>query len=140
MTEMDEITRRRLIQGAGAAGIAGLAGCSGGGNDTTTTDTGGGTTQAGQGNQGWATNQPLEVLHGWTGGDGAKAIQSIIQMFKNDHPDMPTDFRGIGGGANVNLNAVVLRRMANNNPPSSFANWPGENMLRYEGYLADMEQ
>ncbi|MFB6078825.1 MAG: ABC transporter substrate-binding protein, partial [Halarchaeum sp.] len=40
----------------------------------------------------------------------------------------------------VSLNATVTRRLANNNPMSSFANWPGENLKRYEGALMDLEK
>ncbi|MFB6069917.1 MAG: ABC transporter substrate-binding protein [Halanaeroarchaeum sp.] len=39
---MSGIDRRKFLKGAGVAGIAGLAGCTGGGEDTTTTTNGGG--------------------------------------------------------------------------------------------------
>ncbi|WP_435095317.1 ABC transporter substrate-binding protein [Halarchaeum sp. P4] len=131
-------SRRRYVTTLGALGAAGLAGCSssggggGGGNDTD-----GGNESNGSGG---SSGAPLELLHGWLGGDGAAAVQALEQDFKNKHPDMPVKFKGIGGGANVSLNATITRRLANNNPMSSFANWPGKNLARYEGALWDVEE
>lgn len=114
-----DLDRRTYLKGAAVAGAAGLGSLSG---------------YVGQ------QNNALEVLHGWTGGDGKRAIQALTEGFKEQHPDMATNFRPIGGGGNVNLNSVVARRLANNNPPSSFANWPGKNHLKYEGILMDIEE
>lgn len=114
-------TRRTVLRGAGAAGTAGLvglAGCAGGG--------------------GGGSDEPLEVLHGWTGGDGKKAVNSLTDAFKEAHPDMAAEFKPIGGGGNENLNTVVANRLSNDNPPSSFANWPGKNLVKYEGALGDV--
>lgn len=133
-------SRRTYIKGVslmGTAGMAGLAGCLGGGDDS-----GGNGGKGGGGNGGGdgGSGKPLEVLHGWTGGDGAEAVRALIEGFNSKYPDMKTDFRGIGGGGNVNLNALVARRLANNNPPSSFAGWPGANLIQYKGILMDIEK
>jgi glucose/mannose transport system substrate-binding protein len=109
--------RRSFMKAAGVAGTAGLAGCLGG-------LTGGG--------------QTLEVLHGWTGGDGQKAVNNLTSVFEEEHPDVDTDFNPIGGGGNQNLDAVVANRLQNDDPPSAFANWPGKNLKRYEGALGDV--
>ncbi|MFB6093841.1 MAG: ABC transporter substrate-binding protein [Halanaeroarchaeum sp.] len=131
------ISRRKLLGAtAGGAISAMLAGCSGGnGSDGTTTsgDGGGGTTTSQ-----WATDAPLEVLHAWTGGDGALAVEKLTSMFKEQYPEVPTDFKPIGGTGNVNLNSVIARRLANDNPPSSFQAWPGENLKQYEGTLTSV--
>lgn len=102
--------------------MAGLAGCLGGG--------GGGS----------SSGQALEVLHSWTGGDGKAAIDALTKKFTNKYPDMKTDFRPIGGGGNTNLNTVVAKRLGNNNPPSSFAGWPGQNLTQYEGILGNANE
>jgi len=52
---------------------------------------------------------------------------------------MSTEFNPIGGGGNQNLDAVVANRLQSGDPPSSFANWPGKNLLRYEGALGSVD-
>ncbi|MFB6256288.1 MAG: ABC transporter substrate-binding protein [Haloplanus sp.] len=135
------LSRRTYVKTAGLLGTAalgGLAGCSGGsdggdggGGDTTTTQDGG--------NGGGGSGNTLEVLHGWTGGDGAKAADALAKAFKEEHPDIDFEFNPIGGGGNQNLDAVVANRLQSNDPPSSFANWPGKNLLRYEGVLGNID-
>ncbi|WP_408958191.1 ABC transporter substrate-binding protein [Natrinema sp. 74] len=112
------IDRRTYLGGVAAGAALGMAGCMGGGSGS----------------------GELEVMHGWTGGDGADAINELTSAFKDAHPDAPTNFRAVGGGGNVSLNATVLRRLANSNPMSSFANWPGKNLNRYDGALMDLEE
>jgi glucose/mannose transport system substrate-binding protein len=88
------------------------------------------------------TNQDgnsLEVMHGWTGGDGAEAIEALIEAFESEYSDVNTDFRAIGGGGNVNLDQAVTQRLRDGDPPSAFANWPGKNLQRFEGVLGDIE-
>lgn len=122
-------TRRRLLAGV-AAGVTGVgAGC--GGDQTNATPTPTRTTPE-------FTDRPIEVLHGWTGGDGAVAIRSVERMFRARHPDVRVDFRPIGGTGNENLNAVIDRRLENDNPPSSFATWPGPTLAKYDGQLASI--
>jgi glucose/mannose transport system substrate-binding protein len=131
-TELDE-TRRNYMKGLAAAGLlgsSGLAGCLGGGGESTPTGTDG---------SGY-NDQQLVVLHAWTGGDGAKAVEALQSAFDGQYPDMQKDIRGVGGEANQNLDTVVAKRLGNDNPPSSFQNWPGKNLIKYEGVLADGEQ
>ena len=158
MTDSDSArSRRSYLKRAAVAstvGMAGLAGCTGGGGGsgdggTDGTDGGDGTdtTDGGNGSDGTdstgtdsddgGSDQALEVLHAWTGGDGKKAINALTDTFEEQHPDMETDFRPIGGGGNTNLNTVMSKRLGNNNPPSSFAGWPGANTIQYEGILGD---
>ncbi|RDI70014.1 ABC transporter substrate-binding protein [Halopelagius longus] len=130
-----ETDRRTYIAALGtglAAGLAGCAGGNGGGEGGTTNGSGGG------GSGEW--NETLEVLHGWSGGDGEAAVSALIEAFNEEYPDMETNFQAVGASANVNLNATILRRMVNNNPMSSFANWPGNNLERYRGHLMDLEK
>ncbi|WP_313695422.1 ABC transporter substrate-binding protein [Halorarum halobium] len=115
-----ELTRRDYLKGtagAGAAGLTGFAGCMGIG--------GGG-------------NNELEVLHGWTGGDGAAAEDALVAAFEEEYPDMATNFSPIGGGGNENLDTVVANRLNSGDPPSAFAGWPGKNLTKYDGVLGNL--
>ncbi len=143
-----DLNRREYMRVAGllgAAGMTGLAGCSGGGGggEGTTTSgeggSGGETASGGDGGSG-GSGQALEVLHSWTGGDGKDAINALTKKFEEKYPDMKTDFRPIGGGGNTNLNTVISKRLGNNNPPSSFAGWPGANLIQYEGVLGNADE
>jgi glucose/mannose transport system substrate-binding protein len=126
MTDQDKrLSRRHFVGATGAATLAGLAGCSGGGDGG---DGGGG----GGGNT-------LEVLHAWTGGDGARAAEALVTAFDEEYPDVEHEFNPIGGGGNQNLDAVVANRLQNGDPPSSFANWPGPNLQRYDGVLGEVD-
>jgi glucose/mannose transport system substrate-binding protein len=105
---------------AGAAGLASFAGCLGGG------DGGDGSGKSGDGN-----NQ-LVLLHGWSGGDGSAAIQNMFDGFKKEYSDVDAELRAIGGGGNTTLNSVLNKRLKNQNPPGSWADWPGKNLLQFQ--------
>ena len=113
-----------------AAGIA-LAGCSG--------DGAGGGGNGGNGTIPEPTDDELNVLHGWTGTDGEPAADALFSAFKEQYPDIPVNEEPIGGGGNQNLDTVVSNRLQSGNPPSSFANWPGPNLLAYEGALGNID-
>jgi glucose/mannose transport system substrate-binding protein len=81
----------------------------------------------------------FELMHGWTGGDGAEAVDALESAFQEEHPNMETDFRAIGGTGNVNLDQAVAQRLRAGEPPSAFAGWPGKNLVQYEGVLGDIE-
>ncbi|CQH63194.1 ABC-type transport system periplasmic substrate-binding protein (probable substrate sugar) (plasmid) [Halobacterium hubeiense] len=124
----DGIDRRTYLGGLAAAAAAGTAGCLGGGGDDS--DGGGG---------GGGSSQALEVLHGWTGGDGSDAVDALTEAFNEAYPDLDSNIKAVGGQGNVELNTTVLRRLTNANPMGSFANWPGKNLERYRGSLMDHE-
>jgi glucose/mannose transport system substrate-binding protein len=129
MTENDsDLSRRTYVKltGLAGAGMAGLAGCAGGGG-------------SGGSGGGGSSGAPVEVLHGWTGGDGARAAEALVTAFGEAHPDVDAEFNPIGGGGNQNLDAVVANRLQSGDPPSSFANWPGKNLQRYEGALGTVD-
>ncbi|MFB6295889.1 MAG: ABC transporter substrate-binding protein [Halobacteriales archaeon] len=124
-----DLDRRHFIAVAGAAATASIAGCSGDGGGSPT-----------DGSNPTATDaEVLGVLHGWTGGDGAEAVDALTAAFEEQHGDIETDFQPIGGGGNQNLDTVVANRLTNNDPPSAFANWPGKNLKRYEGALGNVD-
>ncbi|ESP90215.1 ABC transporter substrate-binding protein [Candidatus Halobonum tyrrellensis] len=144
-----ELTRRDIARGTagvGALGLTGFAGCLGGGDGDgsdgeETTEGGSGsdeTTSEGTTEGDGGSGATVEVLHGWTGGDGATAAESLTEAWNEAHPDITLDFRPIGGGGNTNLNTVISNRLSNQNPPASFAGWPGENLTKYEGVLGNI--
>ncbi|QGN07245.1 carbohydrate ABC transporter substrate-binding protein [Halorhabdus sp. CBA1104] len=131
----DTVSRRSVLGASAGLAMAGLAGC--GGGDTTTeapadTDT---TTES---SEPTPNDTELEVLHAWTGGDGAAAVEKLTSMFKEEYPDLATNFRPIGGTGNVNLDSVVARRLANRDPPAAWQAWPGQNITQYGGLLANI--
>ena len=135
-------TRRAFVRASGVAALAGIAGCSGGGGGSGDDggsgggDSGGGDTATEMESGGPNT---VEVLHGWTGGDGATAAEALEETFAEAHDDVTLDMNPIGGGGNENLNAVVANRLQSSDPPGSFAAWPGPNLLRYEGVLGSVD-
>jgi len=139
MSRNDNLTRRRFVSATTAAAALGLAGCSDGGDggDDGGGDGGGDGGDGGDGNGG--NGEALEVLHGWTGGDGALAAEALVEAYGEQFPDTEHEFNAIGGGGNQNLDAVVANRLSNDNPPSSFANWPGKNLNKYEGVLGNVD-
>ncbi|MFB6211496.1 MAG: ABC transporter substrate-binding protein [Halobacteriales archaeon] len=122
------LRRRRFLAGVTSAILTAGAGCNQGGSSSTPSPT---DTEA-------FVDRPIEVLHGWTGGDGGQAIRSVERMFRARHPDVSLDLRPVGGTGNENLNSAINRRLMNDNPPSSFATWPGPTLVRYEGELLDV--
>jgi len=141
---MDGISRRTMIGSTAAGAAIALAGCSGDGGDGGSdgedggSDGGDGSSDGSDGGSDGGSSAELEVLHGWTGGDGATAAEALEEAFNEAHPDVNLNFNPIGGGGNQNLDAVVANRLQNNNPPGAFANWPGKNLQRYEGVLGEV--
>jgi glucose/mannose transport system substrate-binding protein len=75
--------------------------------------------------------QPLELLHAWSSGDGAAAIEALFEGFQEQHPDVELASEGIAGAATQNLGAVVNERIRNDDPPSTWQNWPGAALTPY---------
>ncbi|WP_435333339.1 ABC transporter substrate-binding protein [Haloarchaeobius sp. TZWWS8] len=73
----------------------------------------------------------LEVLHGWSGGDGQAAFDAMLEGFKEAHGDVDIDAQAIGGSGNTTLDQRVNTRLGNDNPPGSWADWPGKNLLQF---------
>jgi ABC-type sugar transport system, periplasmic component len=79
------VNRRSILRSIPAVGMAGLlAGCTGGDTDDAAGDD--------------ADPMSVEVLHGWTGGDGAKAAESLAAAWADQYPDITLEMNPIGGG------------------------------------------
>lgn len=138
MTDKRPISRRRMLEGtAGTAGALALAGCLTGDEDENGSENGDENGDENGGEGSWSNT--LEVLHGWTGGDGAEAADALFGALEEEYPDMEIDENPIGGGGNENLDQTVANRLQGGDPPSSFAGWPGSNLEQYEGVLGDIE-
>ncbi len=135
------LTRRNALRIAGAAGAASLAGCGGSdGGDGSSGDgssgdgsdgsSGDGSSDGGSTDSG-TQYSTLEVAHWWGEGDGLEAIQSVMDAFKEQHPDVPFDENLIAGGAGENLQANIRTRVQNGNHPSTWQAWPGNNLLPF---------
>ncbi|WP_330633333.1 ABC transporter substrate-binding protein [Halocatena halophila] len=108
------LQRRTYLEGLGLVGTAALtslAGCTGGGDNS--------------------GNETLEILHGWSGGDGQIAFDSMLEGFKEKHPDIDVNAKAIGGGGNTSLDARINTRLNNQNPPGSWTEWPGKNLQQF---------
>lgn len=112
------------MKAAGAVGAASLTGLTG---------------YAGAESAALRQDGAMELMHGWTGGDGAEAVAALEEAFRSEHPDVQADFRAVGGTGNVNLDQAVAQRLRSGEPPSVFAGWPGKNLQQYEGVLGDIE-
>lgn len=139
------LSRRNIITGIGAGMAGGLAGCSGDGGsstDTPTANTGDEDTETEGNTTPTPTPFPLEVLHGWTGGDGKDAIEALTTGFEEEYPEVETKWKPIGSTANIGLNTLINQRFSNQDPPSSFANWPGKNLTKFtaDGLLGDITE
>ena len=117
--DKDSLSRRRFVQASAAAAAASVAGCNGLGLDD--------------------GGRKLNLMHAFTGGDGAIAAEALFDAFREEHSDIELDLEPIGGGGNQNLDTVVANRLSNNDPPSAFANWPGKNLVKYENALGDVD-
>jgi glucose/mannose transport system substrate-binding protein len=113
-------SRRNVLQTAGIAVAAGLAGCSGG------NDSGGGA-------------ESLELLHAWSSGDGNAAIAALIEGFQEEHPDVEFAEEPVNGAARGNLDQVVQNKLQANDPPSTFQTWPGKTLEKFGGAYEDIE-
>ena len=132
----DRVSRRRILQGAGVAAVAGLAGCGGGGSGGD--GSGGGGDGDGGGGGGSGTNS-IELLHAWSSGDGNAAIEALIGGFEEAHPDIEFAEEPVNGAARSNLDQVVQNRLQASDPPSTFQTWPGETLTKFGDAYADIE-
>lgn len=117
-----DVSRRTVLKTTGAAGAAGITGLSG----CLSSLTGGTAT--------------VELLHGWSGGDGKAAFESMAEGFREES-DVELDVKPIGGSGNTSLDTRISQRVKNDNPPASWAEWPGANLKQFtsDGILGDIE-
>ncbi|GAB3676082.1 ABC transporter substrate-binding protein [Halopiger thermotolerans] len=79
------------------------------------------------------------MLHGWAEGDGQAAIRALVEGFQEAHPDVDFGVQDVQGGARDNLESVVTTLLQDGDPPSTWQEWPGANLLQFSGDLGDIE-
>jgi len=138
-------TRRRYLATSSALAATTLAGCNGIGGeddddeetdtDTVTTDD----TETDADDDGIGDDigiddpepsGPVELLHGWSAGDGKAAFDAMLEGFEAAH-DVETNAKAIGGSANTSLDTRISQRIKNDNPPGAWAEWPGANLEQF---------
>jgi glucose/mannose transport system substrate-binding protein len=115
-------SRRSVLASAAAVGATGLAGCS------SLTGGGGG------------PENPIQLLHAWSSGDGNAAIAALIEGFQEAHPDVEFAEEPVNGAARGNLDQVIGNRLQANDPPSTFQTWPGATLEKFGEAYASIEE
>jgi len=115
-------SRRSVLASAAAVGATGLAGCS------SLTGGGGG------------PDNPIQLLHAWSSGDGNAAIAALIEGFQEAHPDVEFAEEPVNGAARGNLDQVIGNRLQANDPPSTFQTWPGATLEKFGDAYASIEE
>ena len=122
------LSRRNVLRATGAATVGMLAGCGGGGGNGN-----------GNGNGNGGADEPIQLLHAWSEGDGNAAIAALIEGFQEEHPDIEFSEDPVDGAARGNLDQVISNRLQSNDPPSTFQTWPGKALEKFGSAYADIE-
>jgi len=75
-----------------------------------------------------AQAQELEIFSWWAGDEGP-ALQALIDMYEQQHPDTEVVNATVTGGAGVNARAVLKTRMLGGDPPDSFQVHAGQELI-----------
>lgn len=78
-----------------------------------------------------SSNNQLEIAHWWAEGDGNAAINSVIEGFKEEYPDVELNENLVSGGAGENLRDNIRTRIQNGNHPSTWQSWPGKELTPF---------
>lgn len=70
----------------------------------------------------------LEIFSWWAGNEGP-ALQALIDLYEEKHPDVEVINATVTGGSGVNAKAVLKTRMLGGNPPDSFQVHAGQELI-----------
>lgn len=70
----------------------------------------------------------LEIFSWWSGDEGP-ALQALIDLYEEKHPDVEVENATVTGGSGVNAKAVLKTRMLGGNPPDSFQVHLGDELI-----------
>jgi glucose/mannose transport system substrate-binding protein len=116
---MVALRRRRIVALATTLVVSlSLAAC-GGDDDDSATD-GDGTAQA---------SKEFEFFSWWTGGGDSEGKQALLDLFKEQNPDVKVIDSAIAGGAGTNAQAELANRLLANDPPDSYQRHAGKELL-----------
>lgn len=75
----------------------------------------------------WAQGE-LEIFSWWAGNEGP-ALEALIDLYEEQHPDVEVINATVTGGAGVNARAVLKTRMLGGDPPDSFQVHIGQELI-----------
>ncbi|WP_299426096.1 ABC transporter substrate-binding protein [uncultured Meiothermus sp.] len=70
----------------------------------------------------------LEIFSWWAGDEGP-ALEALINLYKQRHPNVTVENATVTGGAGVNARAVLKTRMLGGDPPDSFQIHAGQALI-----------
>ncbi|MCF7890560.1 ABC transporter substrate-binding protein [Candidatus Bipolaricaulota bacterium] len=70
----------------------------------------------------------LEIFSWWAGNEGP-ALQALIDLYEEMHPNVEVINATVTGGSGVNAKAVLKTRMLGGNPPDSFQVHAGQELI-----------
>jgi glucose/mannose transport system substrate-binding protein len=75
-----------------------------------------------------AQDNELEIFSWWAG-DEAPALEALIDLYEEQHPDTEVINATVAGGSGINARAVLKTRMLGGDPPDSFQVHAGEELI-----------
>ena len=75
-----------------------------------------------------AAQGELEIFSWWAGDEGP-ALEALIDLYEQQHPDVEVINATVTGGAGVNARAVLKTRMLGGDPPDSFQVHAGQELI-----------
>ena len=75
-----------------------------------------------------AAQGDLEIFSWWAGDEGP-ALEALIDLYEQQHPDVEVINATVTGGAGVNARAVLKTRMLGGDPPDSFQVHAGQELI-----------
>ncbi|MDZ7801308.1 MAG: ABC transporter substrate-binding protein [Trueperaceae bacterium] len=70
----------------------------------------------------------LEIFSWWAGNEGP-ALEALIDLYEEDHPEVDVINATVTGGSGVNARAVLKTRMLGGDPPDSFQVHIGQELI-----------
>lgn len=70
----------------------------------------------------------LEIFSWWAG-DEAPALEALVDLYNENHPEVEVINATVAGGAGVNARAVLKTRMLGGDPPDSFQVHAGQELI-----------
>ncbi|HEC35694.1 MAG TPA: carbohydrate ABC transporter substrate-binding protein [Anaerolineae bacterium] len=71
----------------------------------------------------------LEIFSWWTAGGEAEGLEAMLEIFKEQYPDVEVVNATVAGGAGVDARAVLATRMQGGDPPGSFQVHAGHELI-----------